>query len=267
MNYNAYFGFKKQPFAKDIKPQNLLKLPGMLAVKQRLDYVASVNGMMVVTGEVGSGKSTSLRWSTSHYHSSEYLVLNVIGTSASIIDFYRSLCWSMDLNVFSVSRTKLIKTFKEAIRDLVVAKKKKILLTIDEASLLRPEIFTEIHVLTQFENDSQGIITVVFAGQANLIDKFLYRNATPLASRIIARTHLIGISRDQMEEYIVHHQKIAGVKKNLFSDEAITAIHQGSGGLLRKANSLASGGLIAAATENDNIVTAEHIRIASTELI
>jgi general secretion pathway protein A len=70
-----------------------------------------------------------------------------------------------------------------------------------------------------------------------------------------------------MEGYLKHHLEIAGIKEQLFSDEAVLAIHQGSGGLLRRANLLAKGSLIRAAIEKTNLITAEHVRIASTELI
>ena len=59
--YRAFFGFKSDPFAADIATRDLLKLPSMLGVKERLDYCLNLGGVMVITGEVGSGKSTSLR--------------------------------------------------------------------------------------------------------------------------------------------------------------------------------------------------------------
>jgi type II secretory pathway predicted ATPase ExeA len=68
-----------------------------------------------------------------------------------------------------------------------------------------------------------------------------------------------------MELYIAHHLKIAGLKQSPFDSQAITAIHQGSGSLFRKANHLARGGLLAAASEKSQVVTAEHISLASTE--
>jgi type II secretory pathway predicted ATPase ExeA len=70
-----------------------------------------------------------------------------------------------------------------------------------------------------------------------------------------------------MNDYLKHHLKIAGIKANLFTENAITAIHQGSGGLLRKANSLARGSLLSCMIDNDNQVSDEHVRKASTELI
>jgi len=70
-----------------------------------------------------------------------------------------------------------------------------------------------------------------------------------------------------MDAYLNHHLKIAGITQQLFSEPAVTAIHQGSGGLLRRANHLARGALIAAAAEKTQLVSAEHVRIAATELV
>ena len=70
-----------------------------------------------------------------------------------------------------------------------------------------------------------------------------------------------------MDAYLNHHLKIAGIAQQLFSEPAVTAIQQGSGGLLRRANHLARGALIAAAAEKTQLVSAEHVRIAATELV
>ena len=70
-----------------------------------------------------------------------------------------------------------------------------------------------------------------------------------------------------MEKYIAHHLRLAGSKKDIFSDAAVTAIHQGSGGLLRRANNLAKGAMLAAALEKSQVVAPEHVRMALTEII
>lgn len=69
-----------------------------------------------------------------------------------------------------------------------------------------------------------------------------------------------------MEHYLVHHLVLTGVKSAIFEDAAITAIHQGSGGIFRKANHLARGALIAAADSQSSIVSADHVRLAATEV-
>jgi type II secretory pathway predicted ATPase ExeA len=75
------------------------------------------------------------------------------------------------------------------------------------------------------------------------------------------------VDRKGMEDYLTHHLRLAGLNHSVFSEQAITAIHQGSGGLFRKANHLARGALIAAAAEKCQQVSAEHVKLASTELI
>jgi general secretion pathway protein A len=263
--YNGYFGFKTEPFSSEISSKNLLKLPSMVSVKERFDYVMN-GGIFIITGEVGSGKSTSLRWAQSQFHSSQHLFLNIIATGGSLIEFYRQLCWDLEIEIKMSSRVGMLKQFKATIREIATTKKQKIIIVVDEAHLLRLDVFAELHTITQFDNDSKNLFSLVLAGQPNLLEKMTYRSSAPLASRVIARSHLSQLNQDQLSVYLEHHLTVAGVKKQLFSPQAITAIHQGSGGILRKANFLARGGLVAAATEKEDTVSAEHIRLASTEL-
>lgn len=263
---NSYFGFKSDPFSSEVNAKNLLKLPSMVAVKERFDYVAAA-GVLLVTGEVGSGKSTSLRWAQSHFHPSQYLFLNVTASGGSLTEFYRQLCWALDMQPRTGSRVGLIKDFKTCIREITSTKKQKIIVVVDEAHLLRPDVFAELHTLTQFDNDSKNLFSIVLAGQPNLLEKLTYRSSAPLASRVIARTHLSNLNQDQMVVYLEHHLGVAGIKKQIFTDPAITAIYQGSAGILRKANLLARGSLVAAATDKEASVSAEHVRLASTELM
>jgi general secretion pathway protein A len=265
-SYSAYFGFKSEPFSSEIGAKNLLKLPSMVSVKERFDYVMS-GGVFLITGEVGAGKSTSLRWSQSQFHPSQYLFINITATGGSLIEFYRQLCWDLDTEVKTGSRAGILRNFKATIREIVATKKQKIIIVVDEAHLLRIEVFAELHTITQFDNDSKNFFSLVLAGQPNLLEKLTYRSSAPLASRVIARTHLSPLNQEQIAVYLEHHLTVSGVKKQLFSEPAITAIYQASGGILRKTNFLARGGLIAAATEKEQVVSAEHIRVASTELL
>ena len=75
-----------------------------------------------------------------------------------------------------------------------------------------------------------------------------------------------GLDREGMKQYLSHHLRLAGIETNLFEDAAVTAIHQGSGGLLRKANHLARGAMIAAASNQSLAVTPEHVRLAASEI-
>ena len=264
--YRHFFGMKKEPFPTDLKLEDVYLTADLDPVVERFQYAVRLRAIALITGEIGSGKSTALRYAASKLHPSEYRVIYLTATSGSILEFYRLLLGELGLESASISRAFLIRTIKREIIDLALGKKIKPVLIVDEASLMRLDVFAELHTLTQFEGDSRHFLTLVLAGQNNLVDRLRYRASMPLASRIVARSHLEGVDRRQMEQYLSHHLKIAGAQQNLFEEPAVTAIHQGAGGLFRKANHLARGALIAAANQKQNQVSAEHVRIAATEI-
>lgn len=119
---------------------------------------------------------------------------------------------------------------------------------IDEAHLLRLGVFDQLHTVAQADFDSRTLVPIVLSGQIALIDKLLFNTSRPFASRVVGRSHMEALQRDHMADYLAHHVAIAG-------------------GMLRRAGNLARGALIAAAMEGCPIATAEHVRIASTEIL
>lgn len=265
-HYRAFFGLTREPFATDIGYTEILKTPELENVRIRLDYVMRLGAIGIVTGEVGSGKSTAVRYALNTLHPSEYRSLYITASSGSIMEFYRQLRDALDIYLSSNSKAVMVKTIKKEIVNLVLDKKLKVVLTVDEASLMRLEVFAELHTICQFEQDAKPWLPIILVGQTSLVDKLTFRSSQPLASRVIAKCHLEGADLTGMETYLRHHLAIAGVDRNLFDSPAVIAIHQGSGGLFRKANHLARGGLIAAAAEQSSLVCAEHIRLAATEI-
>jgi len=264
--YRTFFGLSKEAFPANIDIDEILVTPEVQGVKNRFDYAVRLGSSVVITGDVGSGKSTALRYSASALHPSEYKVFYVTATTGSIIELYRQIVEELGIEKTSNSRAVMMSIIKNEIKEFVQGKKMKTVLIIDEASLLRMEVFAELHTLVQFEKDSRTWLPVILAGQPTLVDKLQYRTSIPFASRIVAKSHLEGLDMAGMKSYLIHHLKLCGVDTNFFSDQAITAIHQGSGGLLRKANNLARGSLIAAAAEKSMSISAEHVRIASSEI-
>ena len=266
-SYRQFFGLHNEPFTADIKRKEILVTPSLKGVEERIHYALRIGGIAVVTGEIGSGKSTALRYVIGGLHPSEHRIIYVTASSGSILELYRQILEELGVSLCGSSRALMTQRIKQEIVELVHGKKMKAALVIDEASLLRLEVFAELHTLTQFEQDSKPFLPIVLAGQSNLVDNLRYRNCLPLASRVVAKTHLQGSDQKTMEEYLRHHLGIAGVKQMLFDETAVTAIHQGSGGLFRKANHLARGAMVAAARGESQAVTAEHVRLAATELI
>jgi type II secretory pathway predicted ATPase ExeA len=260
------FALSGEPFAQDIPTEKLFAIPGLAAFVDRFDYAVRIGAATVITGEVGSGKSTSLRAAASRLHPSQYVVVTLVGSSGSALDFLRSLCMELGSPEIPGSTARLVHIIRESFAT-ITAKKQQPLLIVDEAHLLRLELLAQLHALTQLPFDQKPMVPMVLSGQNILIDRLLFHTSRPFASRVVGRTCLEGLGRDQMAAYLAHHLAIVGGKPELLCDDAVTAIHQGSGGLLRRANALARGALLAAATRREPVVTAEHVRLAATEIL
>jgi type II secretory pathway predicted ATPase ExeA len=266
ISYRHFFALQCEPFSANIKRKDIMVTTALSSVQDRIHYAVRLGAVALVTGEIGSGKSTALRYVIGGFHPSEYRIIYVTATSGSILELYRQILSELGIEMASASRAVMTKLIKREILELVLSKKMKVALIIDEASLLRLEVFAELHTLTQFEQDSKPFLPIVLSGQINLVENLQYRNSLPLASRVVAKSHLKGIELKTMEEYLSHHLAIAGVSRMIFEEAAVTAIHQGSGGLFRKANHLARGAVIAAARSESELVTAEHVRLSATEI-
>jgi type II secretory pathway predicted ATPase ExeA len=265
-HYREFFAFTKEPFAQDVDIKDLFPFKALEPCVERFKYVLETGAACVITGEIGSGKSTTLRLCATKLHPAKYKTIALIAHSGSWNELLRQIILSFGDECRTNSLAVLIRTARNLIME-VVQKKQVPVLLVDEAHLLRQEIFGQIHTLTQSEYDSRSILPMMLSGQNQLLDKLLSYTARPLASRIVAKSHLEALALAEMTAYLDHHLKVAGVSHGLFVENTAQAIHQGSGGFLRKANLLARGALIAAAREKSQLVTAEHVRLAATELI
>jgi type II secretory pathway predicted ATPase ExeA len=260
------FGLSGEPFRQDVPVDKLFALPGLKGFLQRFDYALQIGAATVITGEVGTGKSTSLRAAASRLHPSQYVVVNVVASTGSVIELLRQICLELGAPEVSGSIARLGRMIRDMLSNLI-AKKQRPLLILDEAHLMRLDVFAQLHALMQAPYDQNALMPLILSGQNILIDRLLYHTSQPFASRIVGRTLLHGLTLEDMSSYLAHHLSIVGSSNELLAEEAVTAIHQGSGGLLRRANALARGALLAAATEKSSVVTAEHVRIATTELL
>lgn len=260
------WNLSREPFASDIPVDKLFPLPRLKPFLERFQYAVSLGASTVITGEVGTGKSTSLRYAASHLHPSQYRLLSIIATTGSMVELLRQICFAFGAPPLSSSSAKLYQLVRDLLR-AVAEKKQTPVLIVDEAHLLRTEVFAQLHLVSQDLFDVRSLLPIVLSGQPILIDKLLYHTCRPFASRVLGRTDLLALQLEDMKGYLRHHLQLAGATKDLLSEDAMLAIHQGSGGLLRRAGALTRGALLAAAQESAPLVAAEHVRIASTEIL
>ncbi|CAO0820234.1 AAA family ATPase [Desulfarculales bacterium] len=124
-----------------------------------------------------------------------------------------------------------------------------------------------MHNTTKFQGNPKPILPTILAGQNNLADFLIYRTSLPLASRVVARSHLAGVSLQSKQAYLLHTSKSQTSNRTSSSDQAVTTIQQGSGGHSRRANHLDRGAFVATAEGQTQVISPEHVRITATELI
>jgi hypothetical protein len=110
--YRSLFGFKKEPLATDLKHEDILHTPALAAVAERFGYVVRLGAVGLVTGKVGSGKSTALRWAAGARHPSEYRILWITASGGSILETYRQLSAALEVESRSFSRAVLTRTIR-----------------------------------------------------------------------------------------------------------------------------------------------------------
>lgn len=263
--YKAFFGFNRIPFSQDVAVKNLMQTNQLLGVTERIKYAVELGSTAIITGDIGTGKSSALRYAVKEFHPSEYVPLFVTSTTGSVIELYKQICSELKIELKTHSKSLLIKTIKSYVQDYA-NKKQKLILFVDEASLLRIEVFAELHTLMQFDNDSHPQLPIILAGQNNLIDAMQYPPSRAFASRIVARSKLNSLKMKETTLYLEHHLTLCGCKQKIFSESAVTAIHQSSNGMLRKINNIARGSLIAACKQKSQVVEPDHVQMACSEL-
>jgi len=135
-NYRTFFGLNKEPFGTDIAMKDILKTDQLVDVKNRFDYVIRLGAIGLVTGEVGSGKSTTIRYVEGNLHPSEYRSIYITASSGSIMELYRQLLNELDIYRSSNSKTTMLRLIKKEITDLVLEKKLKVANHLARGSLI-----------------------------------------------------------------------------------------------------------------------------------
>ena len=147
MTYRIFFEMKREPFAADVDMEHILVTPALTAVSERVHYAMNIGAIALVTGEIGSGKSTAIRYVTEKLHPSEYRPLYIIATTGAIPELYRQLLHALGAPMKGVSKAIMVQRIRDELHELVQGKKLKTVLVIDEvadADLHEPIALTDV---------------------------------------------------------------------------------------------------------------------------
>lgn len=263
--YTQVFGFTHPPFQRSLAADQLFRPPGLEELHSRLRYLVDSRAIGLLTGEPGSGKSTALRRLRDGLHPDQVRALYLHDTLVNPADFCRQLALELGLQP-EWSRAMTFRLIQQEIQRLVNDRHLTVLLIVDEAHHLRPDVLALFPLLANFEWDGTGRLAILFAGQSGLRQILRLSHLEALAQRITIRFALRGFDRDTTHHYLEHRFKIAGLERPLFTAPAHEALFDASQGIMRRIDTLAHHALAAAATSRAKLVEPEHVLQAAEEL-
>ncbi len=262
----AYYNLKKTPFDKNIPTDSTFTSASLIELEQRLEYIKQKRGIMLITGQPGTGKSLAIRTFISKINLNLYKYFYIPLSTVNILDFYRQLCTNLG-GVMSWKKSQLFASIQASIRNYVENNQKVPIIIFDEAHFLKNENFWELQIINNFNLDSTDPAIFILVAQPHLKDRLLSPLHQAFYQRITLKFHLSPLSKEETNSYIQHHLKYAGATSSLFNPNAVSAIYQASNGIPRVINSIAFNALTIGALERKDAISEEEIYRAVKEVL
>lgn len=264
--YKEFFGLEDTPFTLTPDPRFIVFTPSYNEVLASLYYgLENAKGLVVLTGEVGTGKTTALRWILRRLDSS-VLAAYVFNPRLSIDEFYHHVTqmlgikdWSNKAELLQVMGKVLEERHRRGLRTVLI---------IDEAHELSEYVLEEIRLLMNFESDNAKHLQIVLTGQPELREKLNQPNLRQLKQRVALRCKMHALpTTDEVERYITERLLIAGSEQpNIFTPGAIDFIYQCSEGIPRQINNLCDNAMLAAYAAGEQIISRQIIEEVADNL-
>ncbi len=260
----ARFGLKARPFDKSIPSHDLYVWPGLEELAARLEMAKRARGILLLTGEPGTGKTVALRRFVDSLNAEHYLPIYLPLATVTVMDAYAQLNRALGGQDVR-SKSGLWRDIQQGIAQLAAQGKQPVLI-LDEADLLRSALFDELRILLNFEMDSKDPLLLILAGQPQLLAKLALRVHLPFRERVAMRYRMPPMDEIHTRGYVEHQLKLAGRKQRLFTDEALLQLFVQSGGIPRAIGNLALAALLNAAAASKDQVELDDVIAATKEL-
>lgn len=265
--YLEFYGLKEFPFRLTPDSDFLFMSSAHARAKAYMDYtVWNREGFVVITGEIGSGKTTLIQKLLSELDEEQVLVAKVFQTQLDEVEFLQAVLVEFGLNPFNAKKVELIDMLNTFMVDNF-AKGRQIVLVVDDAHNLGVKVLEEIRMLSGLETQKEKILHVILVGQPQLSDLLDAPELEQLLQRVRLRFHIKALSEQDMSDYVTHRLKVAGAQRlDIFRSESMPILFKYSGGIPRLVNTLCDTALVCAYADNLEAVTAEVMQAAVDEL-
>ena len=263
--YRTHFALTRHPFGNEIEADSLFPSASSRELEVRLQHLIELRGIGLVTGDSGSGKTSSSRKALMALHPGLFRVVYVSLSTGNVMDLYKTISWELGLSI-ERSRAALYRQIRSEVSRLALEARCRPVLVVDEAHHLRPDVLEDLRLLTNYNMDSENRLCLLLLGQPELRRRLNMTVHEALAQRIVVRHHMGPLGHDELGPYLAHRLRLAGTELPLFDPAAQEALFQATSGLPRKVNLLAHHALMAAAIARARTVTHEHLEAALAEV-
>jgi general secretion pathway protein A len=266
--YTSFFGLDEKPFAITPDPRYLFLSERHAEALAHLAYgISEAGGFIQLTGEVGTGKTTVLRSLLQQLppHCDVALILNPRVTAA---EFLLCICDELHVQVpptAAGSVKELVDLLTHFLLD-AHGRGRRIVLMVDEAQNLAPDVLEQVRLLTNLETATQKLLQIILIGQPELRSVLARPELRQLAQRVTGRYHLEALRRPETVSYLRHRLRVAGATRELFTPGAIRELHRLSDGVPRIINVIADRALLGAYTREEHRVNGALVRRAASEV-
>lgn len=255
--YESFYGLNIAPFNVCPDPRFLVLTRATRESLACLEYgVKSRKGFIVLTGEVGTGKTTLLNKLLASLRRSQVSTAFVFNPRLDVLDFLEFMMTDFGIPCRSRNKTQMLIQLNHWLLERYRAGENAVVI-VDEAHELSHELLEEIRLLTNVETSTEKLLQVVLSGQPELDEKLRDPSLRQLRQRITLRCRTSALTPQQTAEYINTRLQIAGTKQAVFSPDAIDAIHAFSRGIPRVINLLCEHALISGFVEQKRPVTGD----------
>lgn len=266
--YNEYFGLTDRPFSIAPDPRYLYMSSQHKEALAHLMYgVQQDGGFILLTGEVGTGKTTVCRCFLKQLDE-KIDVAYIVNPKQTSLELLESMC--DDLAIARYQDEITVKSLTDAITERLLnnhAEGKNTVLLIDEAQNLSVDVLEQLRLLTNLETDQKKLLQIILLGQPELLDLLNKPELRQLSQRVTARFHMDRLDRKDIIPYVRHRLAVAGCKMVLFPEQTAKAIEKASGGVPRLINLICDRALLGVYSSNGNTVTVATLKKAAKEVL
>jgi general secretion pathway protein A len=266
--YLSFFGLNEKPFSITPDPRYLYLSERHAEAMAHLLYgINEAGGFVQLTGEVGTGKTTIVRSLLAQAPKNAEIAL-ILNPKMTATEFLLTICEELGIGVpdsAAESRKDLVDILSQYLLRAHAAGR-RVVLVVDEAQNLAPDVLEQVRLLTNLETNTQKLLQIILIGQEELRELLARNELRQLAQRITGRYHLSPLSTEETTAYVRHRLRVAGATADIFNRFALEEIYRLSSGVPRVINVICDRSLLGGYSQDRHRITGPLVRNAASEV-